>query len=201
MADAGGAWAKVGVDVAAMLAQGAATAMKIDEGISDYANEISNINARVSETKWEAQRRIAQTKVEGVTGLKEMSKEAAFESGMANTQAQMVASTGKAKLGASGVRAAGSPLLAQEQQAKMAREAAVRKTESGNFGVSFGGLKLGGQLADINAQASLTTSEYMRQRAEARRRKKYLEDNRLAMIAISTAGGAPGFIEDFFRAI
>jgi len=207
MADLGGSWAvaatntvKIGLDIAAMAAQGVATGMKIGEAITDYEQSIADINARVGETQAEAARRIAQTKVEGVAGLKELGKQAAYESGVVNVQAGMVASGTKAKLGASGVRAAGSPLLAAQQQTQLAQEAANRKTESGNFGVSYGGLKLGGNIADINAQASLATAEYSRRRAEAARKKKYLEDNTAAMILLASAGGASGLAEDFFQA-
>jgi hypothetical protein len=206
-----------------MIAQGSATYLKIEEGIHDYEAEITDISAQISDVQGEAARRVAatttegarmlqQTKVEGVANLEELSKENAYDAGITNIGAQMTVSGTMAKLGASGARAAASPLLAQQQAAGLAQGAAAEKTRAGNAGIAFGGLKLGGSLADIsakttlnvndiNAQASLTTAEYERQKAEAERKKKALKDNENYMVTLAAAGGAPGLAEDFFKAI
>ena len=119
MADFGGSWAgavaawvNVGAQAAAIAAQGQGTAMKIKEGIRDYTQAVSDLTAKGTEAQQEAQRRIGTARAEGVLGLKEQGAQAAFEGRMAMTQAEMVASSEEAKLGASGVRSTGSPLTA-----------------------------------------------------------------------------------------
>jgi hypothetical protein len=199
------------VAVGAGLASGGAAYLQIEETLHGYETDISNINAQIADTQGEAARRVAatttegarmlqQTKVEGVANLQELGKENAYDAGITNIGAQMTVSSGLAKLGVSGARATASPLLAQQQAAGLAQGAAAEKTRAGNAGIAFGGLKLGGSLADIsakttmsindiNAQASLTTAEYERQRKAAEEKRKQLARDENALVALAGAGG------------
>jgi hypothetical protein len=196
-------------------AAGKAVAEQVEEGIADYqdiinqfegvstygkvlsgepgdirgkAVETSRTLGLIGETKAEGARRIRQTKVEGVANLKDLGKQAAFESGVAQTQAQMTASGQTAKLGASGARATGSPLLAAQQASDIARAAAGEKTRAGNAGIALGGLKLGGSLADIQAATTLLTSEYERKLATAKRKQKSLAENKEELVNAADTG-------------
>jgi hypothetical protein len=157
--------------------QAVAMGLQINETIAEYQSNIDETQKRMDETNAESQRRISQTKVEGVASLQEQSKEAAYASDTAQTQAQMVASGTIAKLGTSGVRSAGSPLLAAQQTAGLAKAQANETTRQGNAGVSYGGLKLGGSLQDISAENTLLTNQMARQITELKRKKKETNDN------------------------
>ena len=186
------------LDIAAIAATATGTAMKIDEGIGDYNRAIADVKARSGETTAEATRRIGTTKEEGVLSLKEQGAQTAYEGRMAMTQAEMVASSEEAKLGASGVRAKGSPLFAAQQNVDFAFAAADRTIEKGSAGMAMGGVRLKTGLADIKAQETLLTSEYARREAEMRRKRNELQRNKGAMIAISALGGAPGLASSFY---
>jgi hypothetical protein len=196
-------------------AAGVAVATQIEEGIADYQDIIDQLagtsgfyepesvvgpfkphrkqvgekkTGLIEETEAEGARRIQQTKAEGIANLKELGKQAAYESGVANVQGQMTASGQTAKLGASGARATGSPLLAAQQASDIARAAAGEKTRAGNAGISLGGLKLGGSLADIQAATTLLTNEYGRKLATAKRKQKSLEENKEALVNAADIG-------------
>ena len=186
--------------IAAMVAAGAATKYKIEEGIADYQQAIADVQAKSAETAAEATRRIGATKEEGVLSLKEQGAQAAYEGRMAMTQAEMTASSEEAKLGASGVRAKGSPLLAAQQNVDLAFAAADRTIESGKAAVSIGGVQLKNTIAGIGAQESLLTSEYARQQREMERKKKELQENKGSMVAWAVAGGSVGLASSFYRA-
>jgi hypothetical protein len=62
------------------------------------------------------------------------------------------------------------------------------------------GLKLTGQISDINAQSTLLTSDYQRKYSDAARKKKYLEDNKIPMVALAAVGGAPALGLSFYNA-
>ncbi|KKL79100.1 hypothetical protein LCGC14_2018270, partial [marine sediment metagenome] len=110
----------------------------------DYNQAITDIQARSAATTAEATRRIGTTKEEGVLSLKEQGAQAAFEGRMAMTQAEMVASSEEAKLGASGVRAKGSPLAAAQQNVDLAFAAADRTIERGSAGMAMGTITFSG---------------------------------------------------------
>ncbi len=192
--------AMLAADVAAVAATAVGTGMKIDEGIGDYSQAIEDVKARSGEISAEASRRIGTTKEEGILSLKEQGAQTAFEGRMAMTQAEMVASSEEAKLGASGVRAKGSPLLAAQQNVDLAFAAADRTIEKGSAGVAIGGLRLKTGLADIGAEESMLTAQYSRRQTELERKKKELKENRGKMIAISALGGAAGFASSFYGA-
>ncbi|HEC61758.1 MAG TPA: hypothetical protein ENI27_05830 [bacterium] len=185
--------------VAAMAAQGVGTRMKIEEGIADYNQAITDIQARSAATTAEATRRIGTTKEEGVLSLKEQGAQAAFEGRMAMTQAEMVASSEEAKLGASGVRAKGSPLAAAQQNVDLAFAAADRTIERGSAGMAMGGVRLKTGLADIGAQETLLTAEYARKRAGMLRKRDELQKNKTAMVALAVVGGAPSLGTSFYN--
>ncbi len=151
-----------------------ASAMQITETIYDYFAGITQIEERKAEVSAEAARIIGTTKEEGILSLKEQGAQAAFEGKMAMTQAEMVASSEEAKLGASGVRAKGSPLLAAQQNVDRAAAAADRTIQKGSAGMALGGLKFGTAMADIGAQESMLTAEYNRRQKEMWRKLKEL---------------------------
>ena len=192
--------AALALQVTAIGAEAWGTGLKIEEGIGDYAQAIADVKARSAEITGEAQRRIGATRKEGILSLKEQGAQAAFEGRMAMTQAEMVASSEEAKLGASGVRAKGSPLLAAQQNVDLAFAAADRTIEKGSAGIALGGLRLGTGMADIKAQETMLTSQYARKQREMERKKKELKENRTALIAVSAAGGF-GAIGTSFYAI
>ena len=149
-----------------------ANAMQIAETIQDYFAGIAQIEEQKKEVSAEAARIIGTTKEEGILSLKEQGAQAAFEGKMAMTQAEMVASSEEAKLGASGVRAKGSPLLAAQQNVDRAAAAADRTIQKGSAGMALGGLKFGTAMADIGAQESMLTAEYNRKQKEMWRKLK-----------------------------
>ncbi len=157
-----------------MISANVAAGQEKQEAIGDYYAAIEQVQERSAETSAEATRRIGTTKEEGILSLKEQGAQAAFEGKMAMTQAEMIASSEEAKLGASGVRAKGSPLLAAQQNVDLAFAAADRTIEKGSAGVALGGLKFGTAMADISAQETLLTSEYSRQEKELKRKLKEL---------------------------
>jgi len=188
----------VAAQAAAWLASMGATKYKIEEGIADYGRAITDIKARIKETQAERDRRIAITKTEGVLGLKETAAQAGYEARTAMTQAEMIASSQEHRLGASGVRMHGSPLMAAQQQVDLAFAAADRTIEQGQAAVKMGGLKLGSALANIGAESSLLTAEYQRNQAELAFKKGELEANKAKMLLWVGLGGLPGLASSFY---
>lgn len=186
-------------NAAALLATGAATKLKIEEGIGDYGRAISDIKAQIAETQAERDRRITVAKEEGIASLKETAAQAGYESRLAMTQAEMVASSAEHKLGASGVRMHGSPLMAAQQQVDLAFAAADRTIEAGQAALRMGGLKLGNLFANIGAESSLLTAGYQRQQAELAFKKSELEKNKSKMVAWAYLGGAPALASSFYN--
>lgn len=114
---------------------------------------------KIGETKAERNRRIGALKEEGVLSLKEQGAQAAFEGRMATTQAEMIASSEEARLGTSGVRAKGSPLLAAQQNVDLAFAAADRTIERGRAGMAVGGVRLKTGLTGISEQSARTVRD------------------------------------------
>jgi hypothetical protein len=199
MASEAAAVTAMAAQAAAIVAQALGTKMKIEESIADYQAEIERIKARSAETEAEAERKIANTRAEGVLTLKEAGAQAAYEARMAMTRAEMTALSEEARLGAGGTRLRGSPLLAAQQNVNLAFAAADRTIESGTAGMNIGGLRLGHAMQDIQAQATLVTKEYGRQITEAKKKQHYLEENKAAMIAIAAAGGLPALATTFYN--
>ena len=152
--------------VGEMISSAKATAAERSEAIEDYWAAIEETKVRSGEARGEAERRIGTLKEEGVLSLKEQGAQAAYDAKTAMTQAEMVASSEEARLGASGVRAKGSPLLSAQQNVDFAFAAADRTIETGRAGVALGGVKLKTGLADIEAASSLLTEQYARQYKE-----------------------------------
>jgi hypothetical protein len=207
MTDAGGSWAgaaagwaNVALQAAAMAASGVGTGMRIEEAITDYSHEASNIEAQQAEISGEGGRKAAVAREEGVMALQEQGAQAAYETKLATVKTELVTSSEEAKLGKSGVRIGGSPLLAAQQNVNLAAAAADRTAESGMAGMALGGVKLKNQLGDITANQTLLTAEYERRRQEALRQQRYLEQNKGAMIGVAVAGGAPGLGTSFYNA-
>ncbi len=152
-----------------------AAGMSIEESIAAYQSSIADIKAKSADVSAEATRMIGAKKGEGILSLKEQGAQAAFEGKMAMTQAEMVASSEEAKLGASGVRSKGSPLFAAQQNVDQAAAAADRTIQKGSAGMALGGIKFGTAMADIGAQETMLTSEFARRQREMERRLKELQ--------------------------
>ena len=152
-----------------------AAEMSIEESIAAYHSSIADIKAQSADVSAEATRMIGAKKGEGILSLKEQGAQAAFEGKMAMTQAEMVASSEEAKLGASGVRSKGSPLFAAQQNADFAAAAADRTIQKGSTGMALGGVRLKTGLADIGAQETMLTREYTRRQKEMERRLAELQ--------------------------
>jgi hypothetical protein len=190
--------AMIAANIAAVAATALSTKYKIEEGIGDYGRAIADIDARIGETQAERDRRIEATKAEGVMALKEMGAQAAFEGRMAMTQAEMIYSAEGHRLGISGVRARGSPLMAAQQNVDLAYAAADRTLEKGKTGMAMGGLKLQTAFENIGAQTSMLTSEYQRKHAEASFKQSELIANKSKMVRWAALGGLPGLAGSFY---
>ena len=166
------ALASLGFQIGGAISAASATAAEKEEAVEDYWAAIEEVKARSAETEVEAARRIGTTKEGGILSLKEQGAQAAFEGRMAMTGAEMAASSEEARLGAAGVRAKGSPLMAAQQNVDLAFAAAERTIEKGSAGVALGGVRFKTGLADIGAATSLLTEQYRRQIAEYRRKIK-----------------------------
>lgn len=181
--------ASLGLQAAGMISSSVAAGMEKEEAIEDYIAAIEQVQERMGEAKIEAARRIGTRKEEGVLSLKEQGAQAAYEGRMAMTQAEMVASSEEARLGASGVRPGGSPLLAAQQNVDLAFAAADRTIEKGRAGIAIGGVRFKTGLADITAQESLLTAEYARQQKELKRKLKELTGTEYVGGTTSYGGG------------
>ncbi len=199
MTGAGAAWVDVGLTASAMYAAGRGTAMKIEEARGDYAREIVDIEARQREVSGETARRTAGAREQGVLALKEQGSQSAFESRMAMTQTELITSGEESKLGKSGVRMGGSPLLAAQQNVDLASAAADRTVESGMAGMAIGGVQLANTLGDIEARGTLTTAEYERRQQEARFKRRELKSNKVKMVGLAVAGGAGALGTSFYN--
>ena len=153
----------LGLQIGSSISSSQATAAEIGETIEDYYAAIAETEKKIEETGGEAGRRIGTAKEEGLLSVKELGAQAAHEGRMAMTSAEMIASSEEARLGASGVRAKGSPLLAAQQNVDLAFAAADRTIEQGRSQVGLAGVKLKGGIGDIEAASSLLTERYRRQ--------------------------------------
>lgn len=181
----------IGLTAASMVKESQAAGAQIKESIADYEEAIAQTEAQLVEAVGphvgrltsptgqlapepplggEAGRQIAKVKGEGVLSLQEQGAQTAYEARIAQTQAELTASAVENKLGASGVRQTGSPLLAAQQQVDLAYAQAERTTEAGAAALTLGGVRLAGSLSDISAMATLTTAEYNRRLASYRRK-------------------------------
>jgi len=167
--------AGLGLSIYSMVTEANAAEEQIAESITDYKEAITNTETQIAEVTAERERRIGTTKAEGVLALKEQGAQSAYESRIAMTQAEMTASAVENKLGASGVRQTGSPLLAAQQQVDLAYATAERTVQAGGAAMTLGGVKLGGAMEDISAMATLTTAEYQRRLATYKRKLTELQ--------------------------
>lgn len=164
------ALASLGFQVGGAISAASASIAERKEAVADYWAAIEELEAQSTEARGESGRQIGILKEEGVLSLKEQGAQAAYEGRMAMTAAEMTASAEEARLGASGVRMAGSPLLAAQQNVDLAFAAADRTIERGSAGMTLGGLKLKTGLADIEAATTLLTDRYSRQIKEYKRK-------------------------------
>ena len=162
--------AGLGMGIYGMIKEGEATEEQIKESVEDYKEAITNTEAQLAEIESERTRQIGTIKGEGVLALKEQGAQSAYEARIAMTQAEMTASAVENKLGVSGVRQTGSPLLAAQQQVDLAYATAERTVQAGGAAMTLGGVKLGGAMGDISAAATLATAEYQRRLATYRRK-------------------------------
>jgi len=172
--------------------------MKIKESLDDYREAKVDEEERAYENRQETARQQGAVGREGVASLKEAGRQSAFESYMAVTQAERGASAIENRLGQSGVRASGSPLLAAQQDVDLQFAAADRIAESGSKGLEIGGIRLGSQLQGIKAQGTLAANEYTRRLENIERKRSELEGNEQAMLNIALLGGAATLASSFY---
>jgi len=158
-----------GLQIGSSISASKATQAEKEEAIEDYWAAIEETRTMLAETQAEAQRRIGTMKEAGVLSLREQGAQAAYAGGVAMTRAELLASSEEARLGASGVRAKGSPLLAAQQNVDLAFASADRTIEQGRAGIGIAGVKLKTGLEDIGAASSLLTARYRRQIEEYKR--------------------------------
>jgi hypothetical protein len=175
-------------DFGGMTPAGRAVATQISEGLADYRDLLWQLENATILADREAARKTLQTKTEGIAAIGEMAKQAAYETKTAFMGAELTSSAQEAKLGASGVRASGSPLLAAQQASDIAWGAAGEKGRQAAAGITLGGLKLGGSLQDIRAANTLLTQEYQAKMTTAARKKRALEQNAPALVAAADRG-------------
>ena len=196
-----GAVVETALAVASGIANVAATAMQVQEGIHDYEAEIARMqemrNARLTEMSAAAGR----AKEIGIEGLTEKASAGKYETETATMKAEMASSTARARIGASGVKATGSALMGAQQTADIAYAAADRTAEAAAAGVRIGGLELGNQLQTAAGDRSLLTLEYRQNIEQQIRKKKELEANQWGMYAIAAAGGAMGAASTYYNAV
>jgi len=148
------------------------SALEQQEARRFYKREIGRLEEKQGEATGEAERQIGSTMEAGVAGLREQGAQAAYETKLATIKTELTTSSEEARLGRSGARMGGSPLLAAQQNVNLAAAAAERSAEAGMSAVTIGGIKLKSELGGIAAQHTLLTSEYERQREEALYRYK-----------------------------
>jgi len=190
---------QVGLQIAAAAMESIAVGFKIEEAITDYAQEISDLkemrNARLAEMTASGER----AKEAGIAGLQEKVAGANFDTRMATMKAEMTASGSEAKMAASGVRAGGSALMGAQQNVDIAYAAADRVAEAGTAGVRIGGLQLADTLQSSKAAKSLLTLEYGQTLAEQKKKKENLQKSKGFMIAATALGAGAGVASSFYE--
>jgi hypothetical protein len=171
-----------------MTPTGHAVSLQIQEGIADYNDFLLQTQRASARMQAESIRKQEQTKTEGIAAIKEMAMQAAYETKTAFMGAELASSAQEAKLGASGVRASGSPLLAAQQVSDVAWGAAAEKGRQAAAGISLGGLKLGGTLQDIREERSLLSAEYEAKVATAARKKRALAQAAPGLVSAADTG-------------
>jgi hypothetical protein len=184
-----------------LAAQGIATGMKIEEAKSDYQAQIDMLQTQKTAKISAMDEAAGRNKELGIAGINEKSASANYDTQMATMKAELTSSSAEAKLGASGVRAGGSALMAAQQQTDIAYAAADRTAEAGAAGVKIGGLQLGDTLKTAASQKSLLTLEYGQSITEAQRKKDYLNANEGAMMALGAVGGLAGLPSSFYQTV
>lgn len=188
--DGGAGYANVALKAAAMVAQGISTGMKIDETISDYQDQMDTTNLQMQQSEAERSRRVTQTRGVMNANLGEASQELSYQAGAAAEKAALANSAAKAAIGYSGLRMAGSPLAAIRQTERINNAAAAETIRSGGAQLKAAGTQYANQIADINAQASALTAGYQRQYDLMKKKRDYLQQNKVGMIALASAGAA-----------
>ena len=198
MADAGAGWAMIAAQALAVAATVTGVGLKLGEAVAEYNRQEANLGTRISETTAEGARQISTAKAEGILSLEEQGRQNAFEAQTVTRQAEQLASSQENKLGVSGVRATGSPLLAAQQEVDVAFGAAENKIQAGNAAMRIGGLRLQNTFGDIGARTSLLTAELGREQSDLARRRAELQTNMPLYLSIAALGGAASLASSFY---
>lgn len=166
MADGGAGYAQIGLQAVATAATATATGMKIDETISDYDKQIAQYQGEKSDAQREARLSMANQSAANV-----------YTAGAAMQKSALDTGAAVANMGFSGVRG-DSPLRALAQTEQMNRASFGETVRQGNA-----------ELAGMGGRYTTLTNNFNRALATAEERKKYLQDNKWGMIALSAAGG------------
>jgi hypothetical protein len=191
---------EIAASVAAMIAQGESTRMKIEEGIADYEEEVKRLEETKLARETQMMGKEQRAKQIGIAGLTEQAAAGKYETETAMMKAEMTSSSAQARIGASGVKATGSALMGAQQATDIAYAAADRTAEAAAAGIRIGGLELGNQLQTATGERSLLTMEYRQTIEEQRRKKTELETNKNAMVAWAYLGGLAGVSSSFYNA-
>jgi hypothetical protein len=188
------------------------TKKQIAEAHADYSQAIEDTQAQKDEADAEAAR-LEQQAVEAknfqsdqmmdsfIEGSENMEAEGRYAVGNTAMQGALNKSAGEAAMGASGLKRAGSPLLALQQNAKM-QDDALREQQRGvdsTMRMTGSNLSQGMGMLDFNleqnreniaANNSLLTAGYQRQMDEfGRKRKGFTGKNKRRMLGYSLLGG------------
>jgi len=190
----------VGAATGAMFAQKAATRMKIDEAVRAYYRDIAELDAKISTQQGLTRASMDETRRIGVEELKEVGREAGFQARTGYTTAERLALSAENRIGASGVRAIGSPVMGAQQDVDLAFAAVDRNVERGESALKIGGLRLASSLAKEQRTSTALTEQWGRQRRRQQAELDELWANKETMEWLAFAGGLPGLTASFYNA-
>jgi len=194
------ATAALATQAAAMVAQGEATRMQINEAIASYSRDIKELEAKIATQQGLTRASMDETRRIGVEELKEVGREAGFQAKTGYTTAERLALSAENRIGASGVRAIGSPVMGAQQDVDLAFAAVDRTVQRGESALKIGGLRLASSLAKEQRTSTALTEQWGRQKQRTIDESWALEFNRSKMVAFAYLGGVPALTQSFYNA-
>jgi len=186
--------------IGGMAAQATATEMQINEAIASYGRDIKELEAKIVTQQGLTRASMDETRRIGVEELKEVGREAGFQAKTGYTTAERLALSAENRIGASGVRAIGSPVMGAQQDVDLAFAAVDRNVERGESALKIGGLRLASSLAKEQRTSTALTEQWGRQKQRTIDESWALEYNRSKMVFLAGAGGLPGLTSSFYNA-
>lgn len=185
---------------AAMVAQGQATHISIAEAEEQYYEDRAELERLIANQQGQSAARVKEMRQIGVSELREMGAQGAFKARRAYTSAERFALSAENRIGASGVRARGTPVMAAQQNVDLAFAAADRATEQAESRLKIGGMRLASGIREEQRRTSAVTSQWRRQEDRIERAQTRLQNRRKEIIALAVAGGLPGLTSAFYNA-